>query len=150
MKGKVFFTGDRHADTHTDGHRDSMTELAPSPIQSSSCVVQVFILMSPPSEIYFQASHWPTGHMTRSQASHWSPSPHPLRGPSYVSCVMCHVSHVTCHMSHVTCHVSRVTCHVSHVTYIFVLPPPPKKNYWYYDPHRLRDSVSPVCGIFLI
>ena len=26
--GEVFFTGDRHADTHTDGHRDSMTELA--------------------------------------------------------------------------------------------------------------------------
>ena len=28
MKGKVFFTGDRHTDIQTDGHRDSMTESA--------------------------------------------------------------------------------------------------------------------------
>ena len=61
-------------------------------------------------------------------------------------------------MSHVTCHVSRVTCHMSRVTFIFIffsfffiffLPsPPPKKKYWSYDPHRSRDSLSPVCGIF--
>ena len=53
------------------------------------------VCLSPPHAIFFQASHWPTGHMTRSQASHWSPSPHPLRGTSYVSCVTCHMSHVT-------------------------------------------------------
>ena len=28
MKGKVFFTGDIRTDTHTHGHRDSMTESA--------------------------------------------------------------------------------------------------------------------------
>ena len=28
MKGKVFFTGDKQTDIHTDGHRDSMTESA--------------------------------------------------------------------------------------------------------------------------
>ena len=25
---------------------------------------------------------------------------------------------------------------------------PPHKKYWSNDPHRSRDSVSPVCGIF--
>ena len=25
-----------------------------------------------------------------------------------------------------------------------------KKKYWSYDPHRSRDSVSPVCGIFIL
>ena len=72
-----------------------------------------------------------------------------------MSHVTCHVSRVTCHMSRVTCHVSRVTCHMSCVTffyflflYFYFLPSPPKKNYWSYDPHRSRDSVSPVCGIF--
>ena len=28
MKGKVFFTGDRHTNTQTDGHHNSMTESA--------------------------------------------------------------------------------------------------------------------------
>ena len=28
MEGEVFFTGDRQTVTHTDGHRDSMTESA--------------------------------------------------------------------------------------------------------------------------
>ena len=28
--------------------------------------------MSPSYAIFFEASHWLTGHMTRSQASHWS------------------------------------------------------------------------------
>ena len=27
--------------------------------------------MSPSHAIFFEASHWPTGHMTRSQASPW-------------------------------------------------------------------------------
>ena len=58
-------------------------------------------------------------------------------------------------MSGVNCHMSRVTCHMSRVTYflffyfIFFLPSPPKK-YRSYDPHRSRDSVTPVCGIFVI
>ena len=30
---------------------------------------------------------------------------------------------------------------------IYFYRPPPEK-YWSYDPHRSRDSVSPVCGIF--
>ena len=25
---------------------------------------------------------------------------------------------------------------------------PPQEKYWSYDPHRSRDSLSPVCGIF--
>ena len=44
------------------------TESAPRPIQSESCDVRVSVR---PSEIYFEASLWPTGHVTRSQASHW-------------------------------------------------------------------------------
>ena len=54
---------------------------------------------------------------------------------------------VTCHMSRVTCHVSRVTCHVSHVIFLiffFGHHHPPIRSY---DPHRSRESVSPVCGI---
>ena len=42
------------------------------PIRSSSCDVCIFIYMSPSHTIFFEASHWPSGHMTRSQASHWS------------------------------------------------------------------------------
>ena len=77
--------------------------------------------------------------------------------------VTCHMSRVTCHVSRVTCHVSRVTCHMSHVTchvslffsflffsFSFFLPSPPPKKYLSYDPHRSRDSVSPVCGIFTL
>ena len=50
------------------------TELAhwaDSVIESRCSSACVDVCMSPPSVIYFQASHWPTGHMTRSQASHW-------------------------------------------------------------------------------
>ena len=43
--------------------------------------VCMYVCISPPSEIYFQASHRPTGDMTTSQASNLSPYPHPLRGP---------------------------------------------------------------------
>ena len=85
---------------------------ADSVIESHCLSVSMCVCVSPPCEIYFQASHWPTGHMTTSQASHWSPSPHPERahvGPRG-SHVMCRMLHVTCHVSHVTCHVSRVTC----------------------------------------
>ena len=32
----------------------------------------LYVYMSPSHAIFFEASHWPTGHMTRSQASHWS------------------------------------------------------------------------------
>ena len=72
-------------------------------VAMSVCLsVCLSLCLSPPHAIFFQASHWPRGHMTRSQASCWSPSPHPLRGPSYVSCVTCHVSHVSFHVSHVT------------------------------------------------
>ena len=42
--------------------------------------VCLYVCLSPPSKIYFQASHCPTGHMTISQVSHWSPFPHSLRG----------------------------------------------------------------------
>ena len=59
----------------------------------------------------------------------------PLRVIRHMSCVMCHMSRVTCHMSRVTCN--------------FFFYHPPQKKYWFYDPHRSRDSVSPVCGIFL-
>ena len=48
------------------------TESAFRPIQSESRDVRLSVCLSPPREIYFEASHWPTGHMTRSQASHWS------------------------------------------------------------------------------
>ena len=63
------------------------------------------------------------------------------------------MSRLTCNVSRVTCHLSRVTCHMSCVTffnffYFFFYHPPPKKKYWSYDPHRSRDLVSPVCGIF--
>ena len=34
--------------------------------------IGIYIGMSPSHAIFFEASHWPTGHMTRSQASHWS------------------------------------------------------------------------------
>ena len=67
------------------------------------------VCVSPPHAIFFQASHWPTGHMTRSQASHWSPSHHPLRGPMWAP--EGHMSRVTCHVSCVTYHMSGVTCH---------------------------------------
>ena len=55
---------------------------------------------------------------------------------------MWQVTHVTCHVSRVTCHMSCVTCHI-----FFFYHSSPQKNYWSYDPHRSRDSVSPVCGI---
>ena len=46
------------------------------PIRSSSRIVcicmYVCIYMSPSHAIFVEASHWPTGHMTRFQASHWS------------------------------------------------------------------------------
>ena len=60
---------------------------------------------------------------------------------------MWQVTHVTCHVSRVTCHMSHVTCHNFYL-FIFFYHPPPKTKYWSYDPHRSRDSVSPVCGIF--
>ena len=64
--------------------------------------------------------------------------------------VICHMSYVTCHMSDVTCSMSHITCHMSHVIYFlfYFLHLRPKKIYRSYDPHRSRNSVSPVCGIF--
>ena len=82
---------------------------------------------------------------------------HMSRVTCHMSRVTCHMSHVTCHMSCVTCHVSHVTCHMSHITchnfnfnlLLFFFLPPPRKKYRSYDPHQSRDSLSPVCGIFL-
>ena len=31
----------------------------------------LYVCMSPPSDIYFEASHWPWDHMISFQASHW-------------------------------------------------------------------------------
>ena len=63
------------------------------------------------------------------------------------SCSRLDLAIVMCHVSRVTCHMSRVTCHIF-LFIFFCLPFPPQKKYRSYDPHRSRDSVFPVCGIF--
>ena len=58
------------------------TELAPRLIQSSNHNVRHSVCMFSPSLLnLFEASHWPTGHMTRSKASHWSAPPNALPIP---------------------------------------------------------------------
>ena len=44
--------------------------------------------------------------------------------------------------------MSRVACDVTFFVVVFFGPSSPPKKYQSYDPHRSRDSVSPVCGIF--
>ena len=67
-------------------------------VSMSVCVsVCMYVCMSPVEKTFpFIGEVFSRGHMTRSQASHWSPSPHPLRGPMWAP--EGHMSRVTCHM----------------------------------------------------
>ena len=86
-----------------------------------------------------------------------------------MSCVMCHVSHLTCHVLCVRCEVSCVIFFsllelVGEGSVINGATPPLVFKvcifwdfgfyplffwYWCYYLHTSRDSVSPICGIFL-
>ena len=100
--------------------------------------IYLSIYMSPSHVIYFEASHWPSDHMISSR---------PLIGHSTGGQNWVHQHNNICvgalHFDP-WCTLNLLSGqHQSHHHF------PGLSLYWCYNPHRLRDSVSPVCGIFL-